>query len=254
MGGERYQKVKDMGGNWRVRWGGVIALLMVIASVSGCASRAPLPQALIEDPEHRIYVVSEKWHSSLLVAVEDVLPHSQLLREELAPYRYMCVGWGDGDYFTGKDKSLPTAAKALVNSKYSALQLLGYYRSALVQIAPEDRVPVAISREGMKALTEFIEASVKLDAAGAPVPLKAYDANTGVFFEGAEQYSAKNNCNTWVSRALQAAGVPITRENFVRTETVFKQARAISVQQQALGLLPTTYEEKLAESSPDISK
>lgn len=221
--------------------------------LTACTTQPSLPDRLFEDAEHRIYVVSEKWHSSILIDVADMLPYAAHLRDEIKPYQQVCIGWGDGDYFTGKDKSVPTAVKALVKSQYSALQVLGYYQSGLLQIAPKDRVSLAISAQGMEALVGFIESSLLL-ADAAPISLKAYDENTGVFFQGAEAYSAKNNCNTWVSRALQAAGIPISREHFVRTETVFKQSKLISQQQKSRGLLPATFAEREAETSALLSK
>lgn len=229
--------------SWLKQLGQICVLLVTLAA---CTSQQNIPAELLDEPAHRIYVVSEKWHSSLLIDAADMLPYAHHLKDDIKPYRQICVGWGDGDYFTGKDKSVPTAIKALVSSEYSALQLLGYYRSGLAQIAPEDRIAVAITEEGMRRLVAFIEDSLLLYD-GKPVSLKAYEENTGVFYQGAETYSAKNNCNTWVSRALKAAGLPMSRENFVRTETVFNQAQKIHDAQNKRGLLPATLAEREAE-------
>lgn len=223
---------------WDVGQWIVISCMLLLG---GCVSTLPLNDTLINHSDRHIYVISEKWHSSILVKVEDVLPYATTLSSELLPYQYVCFGWGDGDYFTGKDKSIPTALKALVNSDYSALQVLGYYGNALSQFDASDKTPVAISQEGMQRLMEFVEASL-LYHNYSPVPLHAFEENTGVFFQGVENYSAKNNCNTWVSRALQAAGLPLKRENFVHSDTIFNQVKTITDYQRSHGVLPIELE------------
>lgn len=202
--------------------------------MAGCTS-LPRDSAIpIINTTHTIYFVYRNWHTSIIVDAKQLALQSSKLAKDVRGEKFARIGWGDGDYFTGKSKTWGTAATALVASHYSALQLLTYADNFLNEIPPETVVPLAISDNGLRQLIHYIDDSIAVDEKNSALRLQAYVADTGVFFQATERYSFFNNCNTWSGQALRLAGLPVT--NRLTAKGVFAQAQAISRTQAKVGL------------------
>ncbi len=207
-------------------------VLVLSIFVSACTSLPDVKKIPQKNLAHDIYFVYEKWHTSLMIPAASVEKHSRYFNQIAKQKKYIGFGYGDGDFFTGKNKSLLSGAKALVASSYSAIQVLDYYSDPFHYIPVETRVPLRISEKRMKKLIRYIDKSVALQKK-RPVELRAYEENTGYFFKAKQHYSMFSNCNTWSSQALQAAGIPIKSRFKLTAQSVFEQAKFISEYQQA---------------------
>lgn len=221
-----------MSESWRFLLG--VLLILVLA---GCAS-APAPQRIpVADTTHIVYFIYRDWHTSLMLDAATVAAYSQRLQYEAKGRQFVRIGWGDGDYFTGKNATWRGATKALVASGYSAVQLLTYNTSPFNQIPVETRVPLAITEEGMRNLIAYLDASLVVDEQQQLIPLPAYGEGVGQFYLAQGHYGLFSNCNTFSGRALQAAQLPIRTAFALTAQSVFQQAQRISQYQQAAGVL-----------------
>ncbi len=214
----------------------ILRLLLVCGLVLlqfACSSLPDTKKIPTQNASQQIHFIYREWHTSILLPAAAVLAHSRFLQAEAQGKQYIRVGWGDGDYFTGKSKSFGTATRALFISRYSALQVLGYGRSPFNEIPLETRVSLAITEQGLRQLIRYIDDSFVLDAAQQPVPLQAYGEGVGHFYQAQGRYGLFSNCNTWSGRALQAAGLPVRSQLQLTAQSVFEQAKAISDYQQA---------------------
>lgn len=208
----------------------------IFSVLAGCSSMPAKQKIPTANVEHTIYFIYREWHTSILIDANTVALHSSYLRQEAAKQHYIRIGWGDGNYFTGKSKTLGSATKALFASSHSALQVIGYAQSPFSSIPPETRVPLAINDKGMRTLIRYLDKSFALDEAGQVIPLQAYVADAGNFYQASGHYSLFSNCNTWSGRALQAAGLPVRSSLQLTAQSVFEQAKYISEYQQSLAL------------------
>jgi uncharacterized protein (TIGR02117 family) len=206
----------------------IFILGMFLTACSSLPDTKKIPQ---KNLVHEIHFVYEKWHTSILVPAASVEQHSRYFKDIAKQKKYIRFGWGDGDFFTGKNKSFFSGAKALVASSYSAVQVLDYYGEPLSYIPEETRVPLMISEKRMKKLIRYIDKSVALKKK-RPIELTAHEENTGYFFKARQHYSMFSNCNTWSSQALQVAGIPIKSRLKLTAQSVFEQAKYISDYQQ----------------------
>lgn len=213
-------------------------LLLAAVHLLGCSSLPREEDVPATASDHILYFVYQGWHTSLLLEAEPVRRYSRHLQADAAQQRYLRIGWGDGDYFTGKRKSTASATKALFFSGYSALQVLPYGQPPFAHIPASTRVPLALDEESMRALIAYIDDALAVDTLGAPIPLFAYIANTGSFYRSRHRYGVFSNCNSWSGRALQAAGLPVRSRLALTAQSVFRQAQAISQLQQHRGQLP----------------
>lgn len=215
----------------------VVCCVMLPLLLSACSTMLNKQKIPIANTEHTIYFIYREWHTSILLEATNLARYSKHLQADAAGQQFVRIGWGDGDYFTGKSKSMGTAAKALVASGYSAIQVLTYRQSPFTQIPAHTRVPIAISDEGMRSLIDYLDASLALDDQGQLIPLPAYAEDIGHFYRSVGNYSLFSNCNTWSGRALQSAKLPVRSGLQLTAQSVFEQAKAISEYQQAIGLI-----------------
>lgn len=211
-----------------------INVLVCIFTLSSCVSAPGKREIPTTNTQHTIYFIYRGWHTSVLMDAKTLARYAPLLANDLHNEKFARVGWGDGDYFTGKSKSWSTAAKALVASNYSAVQLLTYDYDPFDEIPADTIVPLAISDDGIRNLIAHIQNSIALDMKGVPVRLPALGNAMGTFFQATGHYSAFSNCNTWSGHALRMAGLPVSSR--LTASGVFTQAKAISKVQTEAGL------------------
>lgn len=212
----------------------LIASLLMSFLLAGCAALPRTQDIPVADAKHTIYLIYKGFHTSILVDAKAVAAQNPQLAEDLAGQTYARIGWGDGDYFTGKSKSMGTATKALVASGYSAVQLLPYDYEPFDEIPAETIVPLAITDEGMRQLAIYFDVSIAVDVRGKVIRLPALGGAMGSFFQSEYRYSVFSNCNTWSGKALRSAGLPIA--NRLTAKGLFTQAQFISQRQADQGL------------------
>lgn len=211
--------------------------LLVFLQLTACSSLPSSTAIPLVDTPHRIYFIYTGWHTSLLLAAKPLLDLSPQLAKDFHGQEFVRVGWGDGDYFTGKSKHWMTATKALVASDYSALQVLVYNYDPRASIPVDTRVALAISDQGLEHLALFIEQSIARNEQGEPEYLPPSKMNDNVFYRAQARYGLFNNCNTWSSLALRAAGLPTKSRFQLTAQSVFKQAKFISAYQHEQGVI-----------------
>lgn len=208
-----------------------VAFIFFAFFLFGCASNSVVPVPM-EEASQRIYFIYRDWHTSILIPADAVRAHSRFMKEEASGQEFLRIGWGDGDYFTGKSKTLGSATRALFISRYSALQILGYSSPPFDDLPASTWVPLWVTDEGLRELIGYIDNSFDLTN-NQPIPLPAYGEGVGHFYQSAGRYGLFSNCNTWSGRALQAAGLPVRSRLHLTAQSVFEQASAISRKQQA---------------------
>lgn len=209
-------------------------ILLLIFFLVGCASMPPAKDIPVANATHTIYFIYRGWHTSILLDAKFIAAQDPQLALDLKDQKYARIGWGDGDYFTGKNKSTATAAKALVASGYSAVQLLAYDYEPFDEIPADTIVPLAITDQGLQELVRYLGDSIARDEQGRLMRLPAFGDAMGSFFRSKDHYSLFSNCNTWSGHALRAAGLPVSTR--LTAQGVFAQTQFISRQQSAQGL------------------
>jgi uncharacterized protein (TIGR02117 family) len=217
-----------------------IWLICFAVLLAGCSVMPAKQKIPVADTDHTIHFIYRDWHTSILLDAETIAHHSKYLKNEAQGQRFVRIGWGDGDYFTGKSKSLGSATRALLASSHSALQVITYQHSPFESIPQETRVAIAVSEKGMRKLIRYLDKSFALDDFGQVIPLQAYVENAGSFYQASGHYSLFSNCNTWSGRALQAADLPVRSSFQLTAQSVFEQARFISLYQQEHGFRPSS--------------
>ncbi len=100
--------------------------------------------------------------------------------------------------------------QAAVKSPASVLFVIGLPTAVTHYFPYADILEIPLSRRGLEELVRFIHATYKRDASGQTIPLgSGHNHRHSMFYLAEGDYSLFNTCNTWITKALQAAGLPI---------------------------------------------
>ena len=155
-----------------------------------------------------IYIVRHAWHAGIVFRISDI--DTMPVLADFADATYLEVGWGDADYYMDRTPGLWVTFKAAVLPTMSTLHVAGFERSVTEFFPGTDIVRLEITRDELSGLLTFINEAFALDRQGRPVKLEPGFYGKSYFYKGSEHYYAFKNCNTWVARALNKAGIPIS--------------------------------------------
>jgi hypothetical protein len=210
----------------------------LLACLTGCVTLPKWDAASARHWRHPIFYEYDSWHSSIIIPAPLVAKYSQRFGHLASKRAFLGFGYGDIDYFTGRDTSLRSGAKALAFSDGPALQILDYVQDPFGKMSPDRYVKLWVNETQLKNVLRFMDNSVAIDASGAPRALKNDEPNTGYFFVAQGRYSMFSNCNTWAGDALSAAGMPISKTWGLTAGGVYRQAKELARAQEQLLNMP----------------
>lgn len=202
----------------RARVAAAVGLLL-----AGCAGGGPRSLAPPAGASWPVYVVSNGWHTGLVVEATRLPQDRWPQRRELADARFLEVGWGDRDAYPAERMTARLALRAAFGSRGSALLVTPFEESPAERFRGLDLVELAVDAAGLDRLAAFIEASYAPDPSGRPIPLGSGWAAPGTFYLARGRFGLLNTCNTWTARALRAAGVPVRVTLTLTAEHLMRQ-------------------------------
>lgn len=166
-----------------------------------------------DDEQVVIYVASSAVHADLFLpaTTETIDWHKEFNNStfgvDTKNFSHIAIGWGDRGFYleteTWADLKLTTAANALLLPSESCMHV--DFTSAKYH---KNVVAVAITAAQYRDLVDFIKSSFKRSPNGAYLQIEGYAySGTDAFFQAHGKYHLLNTCNSWIGRALQAAGV-----------------------------------------------
>ena len=166
-----------------------------------------------------VYVTYNAFHSDLDVPAAFLAQGrgaSAAAAAQLAPRRWVALGWGDAVFYQGQGFSAARALALLHSAVWPR-------NAAVVHLAAEDdplapapgwrALRLSLSPGGAEALRRRLDASFSLRD-GRPIPVgdapAAATPPQARFFESRENAWAFHVCNHWTAELLNAAGAPVT--------------------------------------------
>lgn len=125
------------------------------------------------------------------------------------PYaEYLEVGWGNRDYYYGRNQGLSGTLNAMLPSP-SVLHVAGFSGPPADHFRASEIVELAVPADGFERLIRYIhDAHERVDA----LPVAALGPGLygdSRFYPARESFHLLRTCNVWTARALRAAGLPI---------------------------------------------
>lgn len=199
-------------------------LLITLLIGGGCASSVPdRPPA--DASAAVIYVMGHGWHTGLVVRRVDIPSGVWPEQHDFPEATYVEVGWGDEAFYRATEPSFALALQAAFKSQGSVLHVVGMPVPPHTYFPQSEMIPVHLSRDSLTRLSQFIHDTYRRDATGKAMRLGPGWYADSAFYQANGTYHLFNTCNTWIAKALLAAGCPMTPASAATAENVIAQAR-----------------------------
>ena len=173
-----------------------------------------------------IWVLDHGWHTAIVVRRADLDRALWPAVDDFPGATFVEVAWGDREFYMATPATVWMAMKAAFGTGGSVLHVVGFDATSAVLFPRSDGVELRISRAGFAALTRFIADEHARDPAGRYVRLQRGLYGSSWFYAARSRYSLGNTCNTWIARALQTAGLPVTPSGVITASTVMEQVKS----------------------------
>ena len=202
-----------------------LILVILLLDGAGCTTPGPpLYPVLAQEEARYIYIVRHEWHTGLVVKYDDIDPRLWPEKDDFPEALYLEVGWGDRDFYQTSQPGLGLLLQAALKSPASVLFVIGLPTVVTRYFPYADILEIPLAQRGLEGLVRFIHATYKRDANGQTIPLgSGHNHRHSMFYLAEGDYSLFNTCNSWISKALQAAGLPI--KTALRARGVMSQAK-----------------------------
>ena len=208
------------------RPGRCAVVLSAIVLVAACLTPTPPSPTAPGDASITLWVLDHGWHTAIALRRSDVDRALWREADELPPAVFVEIAWGDREFYMATPASVWMAIKAALGTGASVLHLVAF-DAPMASVFPRSQVvELRISRPGLAALTRFIADEHARNADGRAIRLQPGLYGASWFFAGRSRYSLSNTCNTWIARALETAGLPMTASGVRTAGDVMRQLKA----------------------------
>jgi uncharacterized protein (TIGR02117 family) len=184
--------------------------VLLLLPLAACAGRMPAVRARDTAPSTAVHVVSNGWHSGLVLQPAQLSASAWPEAVDFTAFRYVELGWGDAAAYTADHLTTGLGLGAAFHSTASALYLVAFTAPLGERFEGLDVVMVPLEPPALDTLARFIRQSFARDRWGHLIWIGPGPAEESAFYLATDRYHLFNTCNTWVARALRSAGRPIT--------------------------------------------
>jgi uncharacterized protein (TIGR02117 family) len=204
-----------------------ILLPSLLIALGACAAPESNPVAPGNpDPGVPVYLVAHDKHSGIAVLRSDIPAGLWPEIRDFPQADYLEVGWGEREYYYGRDQGFTGAMRAAFGSNNPSVLHVAGVRGSLAKSFPASEIiEVKLSPDGFERLVRYIHDAFDRKGAAVVAPLGPGLYGDSRFYPGWETFSLMRTCNVWTARGLRDAGLPI--DDSITMEGVMSQARAI---------------------------
>lgn len=199
--------------------------------LGGCA-----PQTLdraADDPSppgaHRVFVLGHGFHTGLAVSAREVPEAAWPARRDFPDADYLELGWGDREYYPRKNPGVWLALRALFTLTSSTLHVVPVAGPLPRFFRDSEIIELQVSQAGFARMVAFVRQTYELDADGRAIAISPEVDDGSRFYASPRTFHAFENCNVWVARALEAAGLPVRPGTAITAGMLLRQVRPLRV-------------------------
>jgi len=196
-----------------------------IAALLIAAGAAAEPSESRGEPQsHQVWLVSERWHASIVLAQRDVLAAGSLPEAaDLQRSRFLAFGWGDRDYYMAEEPDFGTTLRAALVGTPAVLHVEGWAASPIQHGDGRQVIREALDAQAFQALLSALSDTFSRGQDLRAKPIAQGLSRRSYFYPAEGSFHLLNTCNTWAARMLQAAGLGVSPEGVVRPNHLMSQ-------------------------------
>jgi len=204
--------------------------LLLAFVLTACAVEPAVPPRSEIKPTttaHTIFVISNGWHSSIVVARTDLPPNRIPEAGDFPNARFLEFGWGDAEYYPAEEVTLGMTLRAALTPTPAVVHVAGLADTPSVRYPKAEVVPLLLNATGLGSLINFFDASFERSGR-----VRAIASGPGLylgsrFYPATGSFHLLNTCNTWSGRALAAAGLNVAYEGTASAADLMHQVRGL---------------------------
>jgi len=197
----------------------------LLLALGACATTPAGPAPRHDGPTVSIWLVTQDAHTGIAVRRADIPPGLWPESRDFPLADYLEVGWGERNYYMGRDQGFWGTLRVALGSNPSVLHVGGIRGPLPGSFPASEIVELSLPAAGYERLIRYIQDAY--DRSGAPVvaPLGPGLYGDSRFYPGRESFSLLRTCNVWTAQGLRDAGLPVS--DAITREGLMSQVRRI---------------------------
>ena len=202
----------------------LIQFAAILLVLSACAAPTGPAQTRESGPVVAVYLIAHDGHTGIAVPRADIPDGLWPESREFPRADYLEVGWGNRDYYYGRNQgSWGTLAAALPSP--SVLHVAGFRGAPAGFFRANEIVALAVPVDGFGRLVRHIHDAHERAGALPAAALGPGLYGDSRFYPAWESFHLFRTCNVWTAQALRAAGLPF--RDAITMEGLMSQARTL---------------------------
>ncbi len=199
--------------------------------VAACAiesappSRSEIAHPLSTGTTRTIFVTSNGWHSSIVLARTDLPPGCIPEAADFPQARFLEFGWGDAEYYPAERVTVGMTLRAALVPTPAVVHVAGLDIAPARRYPKAEVVPLSLDAAGLGRLVDFIDSSFERGGRARATASGPGLYPTSRFYPAADSFHLLNTCNTWTARALAAADFGVAEAGTASAEDLMRQVR-----------------------------
>jgi uncharacterized protein (TIGR02117 family) len=210
----------------------LLACATALFGVLGGCVRQGLDRVAV-DPSplgaHRIFVLGHGYHTGLAVHARELPDAAWPALHDFPDAEYLELGWGNREYYPRQHPGVWLALRALFTPTSSTLRVVPVAGPLTRFFRDSEIIELQVSQAGFERMVEFVRQTHELDAYGGAIAISSELHDGSRFYASPRTFHAFENCNVWVARALEAAGLPVHPETAITAGMLLRQVRRLRV-------------------------
>jgi uncharacterized protein (TIGR02117 family) len=204
-----------------------LAWLVCAGWLTACAAAPPLPPADTGPRTHAVRIVSDGWHTAIVIGRPELVATGLLPEAADFPHAaFLEFGWGDRVYYPAKKKTLAMTLNAALVATPAVMHMAGLARAPEIIYAGSQVVPVALTEGGFRHLVRAIARDFMRSKGGRAKPVSRGLYPNSNFYDARGRFHLLSTCNTWTARKLRAAGINILPSGIITADQLVARLRA----------------------------
>jgi uncharacterized protein (TIGR02117 family) len=206
---------------WRI-------VLLFVSLLGACAANPLNPETndVCEILESRaFYIVNHGLHTGIVVKRKDLLEVVPSLINDWDSGEYLEVGWGDEKFYRAPNATAGLAIQAMLWPTASVLHLVAILESPQRSFPKLEILEISVPDSGYQKLLEYIADTFERTSDDHITRLGPGLYGNSYFYKATGSFHTFNTCNTWVARAIETTGYPISSDGIIRAESLLSQLR-----------------------------
>ncbi len=193
--------------------------------LAACAAVPPLPPADSGPRIHAVRVVSNGWHTAIVISRAEVIATGVLPEADDFPdAAFLEFGWGDRVYYPAAEPTLGMTLDAALWATPVVMHVAG--RASAPELTFADVEVLAMTQGGLRRLVHAIAGEFVRPEGGRAEPISRGLLEGSYFYDAHGSFHLFNTCNTWTARMLRAGGVNLSPTGVVTADDLMTRLRA----------------------------